>query len=86
MLPKSNTNMRQIKLIWDFYGEDAEATAKHHAIHLEDFAKMRSIPNYKAGTEVLNEVDHLAYLIVAEDKMIEVRDALKPKRGQWVES
>lgn len=78
--------MRQIKLIWDFYGEDAEATALHHAIHLEEFSKMKSISNYKAGTEKLNEEDHLAYLIVAEDKMIEVRDALKPKRGQWVES
>jgi len=72
-------------LIWDFYGEDAKKTAEHHAIHLREFAKMKAIDNTKAGTEEINEQEHLAYLIVAEEQMILVRDALRPKRGQWVE-
>ena len=28
---------RKIKLIWDFRGPDAQATAEHHTIHLRFF-------------------------------------------------
>ncbi len=76
---------RRIKLIWDFFGEDAKKTAEHHAIHLQEFAKMKAIENTEAGTEEISKQEQLAYLIVAEENMIEVRDALRPKRGQWVE-
>ena len=31
---------RQIKLIWDFKGPDALETAKHHCIHLKEFAQI----------------------------------------------
>lgn len=76
---------RRIKLIWDFFGEDAEQTAKHHAIHLQEFTKMKAMNNCEAGTESKSAEEHLAYLIVEEENMIAVRDALRPKRGQWVE-
>ena len=76
---------RRIKLIWDFFAEDAEQTAKHHAIHLQEFAKMKAMDNCDAGTEGTSAEEHLAYLIVEEENMIAVRDALRPKRGQWVE-
>ena len=77
---------RQIKLIWDFFGEDAEATAKHHAIHLEEFAKKEKLFTFGTGTEMLRDNQCMAYLIVEETNMILVRDALKPQRGQWVET
>lgn len=76
---------KRIKLIWDFFGEDAKKTAEHHSIHLQEFAKMKAIENTETGVEQINEQEHLAFLIVAEESMILVRDALRPKRGQWVE-
>ncbi len=76
---------RKIKLIWDFFGEDAKKTAEHHAIHLKEFAKMKTLKNTDSGTEEVSAQEHLAFLIVEEENMIVVRDALRPKRGQWVE-
>jgi hypothetical protein len=76
---------RKIKLIWEFFGEDAKKTAEHHAVHLTEFAKMKNLEDTESGTEEMKEHEHLAYIIVAEENMILVRDAIRPKRGQWVE-
>ncbi|MEQ8908186.1 MAG: hypothetical protein RIC95_03270 [Vicingaceae bacterium] len=75
---------KKAKLIWEFFGEDGLETAKHHAIHLEEFAQKEQIQHYGCGT---SEKDNLseAFLIVEQKDMITVRDALKPKRGEWVE-
>ena len=35
---------RKIKLLWDFRGEDAAATAKHHTVHLKEFAEIEALP------------------------------------------
>ena len=75
--------MRKLKLIWEFRGGDAEGTAKHHAIHLEEFAKKEALL-FEAGYEVVDEFLTIAFLIIEEDKMIMVRDALRPQRGEWV--
>lgn len=76
--------MRKLKLIWDFYGIDAEGTAKHHAIHLEEFAKKENI-SYRAGFKKESNDYSLAYIIVKEENMILVRDALIPQRGELYE-
>jgi hypothetical protein len=76
--------MKKIKLIWDFFGEDALETAKHHAIHLEEYSQNADVPNFGCGSE--QKTSHAeAYLIVEEANMIQVRDALRPKRGEYVE-
>ena len=75
---------KKIKLIWDFFGEDALKTAEHHATHLKEFATKESIQLFDYGTEEHNK-SAVAYMVVEEKNMITVRDALKPKRGQWVE-
>lgn len=75
--------MKKIKLIWDFYGPDAVETAKHHAIHLKEFSEKEEIINYGCDFEALKEYT-IAYLIVDENNMILVRDALKPHRGELV--
>ncbi len=77
---------RKLKLIWDFFGEDATPIAKHHAIHLEEFAINEKLATFESGTEILNENQCIAFLIVEESNMILVRDALKPQRGQWVDN
>ncbi|SDG40369.1 hypothetical protein [Psychroflexus sediminis] len=73
---------RQLKLIWDFRGPHAEKTAEHHEIHLKDFLKMNAMENHPTGVECLNEFHCLAFLVVEEDQMKDLRDRLKPHRGQ----
>jgi len=76
--------MKKIKLIWDFFGEDALETAKHHAIHLEEYCKRADVPQFGCGSEQKDSQSE-AYLIIEETHMVQVRDALKPKRGEYVD-
>jgi len=73
--------MRKIKLIWDFRGVDAQKTAEHHLIHLEEFCTREALDS-NCGVESLAELHFIAYLVVEEQKMIPVRDALRPHRGE----
>lgn len=73
---------RQIKLIWDFRGPNAEKTAEHHEIHLKDFLKINAMDNHLSGVEQINEFHFLAFLVVDEEQMKDFRDQLKPHRGQ----
>ena len=75
----------KLKLIWDFYGEDAKPTAEHHVVHLKQFSEKENIPFFGAGIDSISEIHTIAYLIIDEKNMIPVRDALKPKRGERVE-
>ncbi|MEM9022842.1 MAG: hypothetical protein AAGB22_03825 [Bacteroidota bacterium] len=76
---------RNIKLIWDFRGPEAHEIAKHHAIHLDEFAAREKIDLIASGVDAISEVHHIAYMVVKEPDMIAVRDALKPHRGQVYE-
>jgi hypothetical protein len=72
---------RQLKLIWDFRGPDAELIAKHHEIHLKEFFQIEAKTHFGIGVETLTEMHSIAYVIVSETDMKPVRDALKPHRG-----
>lgn len=72
---------RWIRMIWDFRGEEAESIAKHHEEHLIEFAKGKGM-DHETGTEKQSEQYCLAWIAVPEGNMIEVRDALKPHRGE----
>ena len=74
--------MRNLKLIWDFRGPAGQKTAEHHLIHLKDYIKHEKLDITITGVETLNDMHSLAYLVVSEDKMKPIRDALKPHRGQ----
>lgn len=74
--------MRKIKLIWDFRGTTAEKTAQHHEIHLKEFIISEKLPLNITGFEVQNEMHAIAFMVVTDDYMIAVRDALKPHRGE----
>ena len=76
---------RNIKLIWDFRGGGAHETAKHHVIHLDEFAKREKIDRIASGVEAMSDMHCIAYLVVKEPNMIAVRDALKPHRGEVYE-
>lgn len=74
--------MRKIKLIWDFRGEVAAKTAEHHEIHLKEFISIEQLPINITGFEIVNDMYAIAFMVVTDDNMIQVRDALKPHRGE----
>ena len=76
---------RKIKLIWDFHGPNAERTAEHHALHLTEFIKTNSISLNITGFEPVRQGYCMAFMVVEEEEMRKVRDALKPHRGKVYE-
>ena len=73
---------RQIKLIWDFRGPAAAKTAEHHEIHLKEYIAIEKLPVTISGFEILHEMHAIAFMVVTDEFMIPVRDALKPHRGE----
>ena len=74
--------MRKLKLIWDFRGPDAYKIAEHHVIHLKDYIAIEKSKLDITGLDVVNEMHTIAFMVVNENEMRPVRDALKPHRGQ----
>ncbi len=74
--------MRKLKLIWDFRGPDADKIAQHHEKHLKEYIFAEKLNISITGSEVLNDTHSTAFLVVDEDQMKPIRDALKPHRGQ----
>ncbi len=74
--------MRKIKLIWDFKGPDGLETAKHHCIHLKEFAQIDKLPYHEVNFVSLSQMHTLAFIVVDEADMKTFRDALKPHRGE----
>ena len=86
-MPKTEIQlrMRKLKLIWDFRGPAGAKTAAHHEIHLKEYALAKALSQPITGVITVSELDTYAYLVVDEAQMPEVRDALKPHRGQLYE-
>lgn len=79
---KNTILSRKIKLIWDFRGPEALEIAKHHVVHLEEFAIKDKLFFYETDIEPVNELYCIAYITVKEEDMIKYRDALMPHRGE----
>ncbi|WP_346882042.1 hypothetical protein [uncultured Algibacter sp.] len=77
--------MRKLKLIWDFRGPHASKTAEHHEIHLKEYITLEKLEITITGIENMNDMHSIAFLVVNEDAMKPIRDALKPHRGQVYE-
>ena len=73
---------RKIKLIWDFRGPASAKTAEHHEIHLKEYIAIEKLPLNITGFETQGEMKAIAFMVVTDDHMIQVRDALKPHRGE----
>lgn len=73
---------RNIKLIWDFRGMDAAKIAEHHEIHLKEYIATQKLAVNITGFEILNDMYAIAFMVVIEENMIQVRDSLKPHRGE----
>jgi len=74
--------MRKLKLIWDFHGPDALKIAEHHEKHLKEYISSEKLNIPITGFECLSDSHSIAFLVVDEDQMKPIRDALKPHRGQ----
>ena len=69
-------------MIWDFRGPNSEMTAKHHAKHLQDFTNSEKMINVVCQTEKISEMHYVAFMVVAKEKVNDLRERLKPNRGQ----
>ena len=74
--------MQKLKLIWDFRGPTGLQTATHHEIHLKEYALAEGLSQTLTGVQIVSDNHHYAFLVVNEDEMKPVRDALNPHRGQ----
>ncbi|MFK5878466.1 MAG: hypothetical protein QM478_03100 [Flavobacteriaceae bacterium] len=73
---------KKLKLIWDFKGLNGLKTAKHHCIHLKEFAQIEKLHFYEVNHLEISEMHNIAFITVDEKDMKIYRDALKPHRGQ----
>jgi hypothetical protein len=71
-----------IKLIWDFRGQASAKTAEHHEIHLKQYIVSEKLSPNITGFEIFSEMHAIAFMVVTDENMIHVRDALKPHRGE----
>jgi|GEM_PF-38438 len=76
---------RKIKLIWDFRGPASAKTAEHHEIHLKEYIEIEKLPLNITGFKIVNDMHATAFMVVTDENMIQVRDALKPHRGEVFE-
>lgn len=76
---------RQIKLIWDFKGPAGEKTAEHHVIHLKEYVAIEQLPISIIDYTVLAPEHTIAYMVVYDEQMRQLRDILKPHRGELYE-
>jgi len=74
--------VRKLKLIWDFHGPDADKIAQHHETHLKEYIKIEKLNLDITGYENISDMHSIAYMVVNENDMKPIRDALKPHRGQ----
>ena len=72
----------RIQLLWDFKGPDAQKTAEHHIIHLNEFIISEKIDNSFTEVKTANDSHSIAIMIVPNKYMDDLRNRLKPTRGQ----
>jgi hypothetical protein len=76
---------RQIKLIWDFRGPASAKTAEHPRNSLKRIHRMKNCHLNITGFKIQGEMQAIAFMVVTDENMIQVRDALKPHRGEVYE-
>ena len=76
----------RVKMIWDFRGPNAGKIAKHHSIHLKEFATIEKLSDVLVGDEQLSEMHAIAFMVVDQKLVSDLRARLKPNRGQRYQS
>ena len=73
---------RKIKLVWDFRGPGAASTAAHYQKHLEEFIAIEELKFDITGLKHISPAHSIAYMVVAEFELPEIKEILKPHRGE----
>jgi hypothetical protein len=73
--------MRKLKFIWDFRGPNALKIAEHHERHLKEYITALNLDIEITGFEALTDLHAIAFMVVDEQDLKPIRDALKPHRG-----
>ncbi|MDG2368595.1 MAG: hypothetical protein P8L90_05375 [Flavobacteriaceae bacterium] len=76
--------MNKIKIIWDFRGPVSHKIANHHEKHLQEFFKKENKKLYESGIEKLTEMHSIAYSIIDQNDLNEIKITLRPNRAQQV--
>lgn len=74
--------MSFLKLIWDFRGPDALKIATHHEHHLVEYITIKQLPTKQHGVTSLSDMHAIAFVVVTQEVMPQIRDDLRPHRGQ----
>lgn len=74
----------RIKLIWDLRSIDAKEVAEHHVKHVNEYIAAKGIEDTTAGCEEIFPHYYVAYILSSKKYMIQLRDDLKPHRGEYV--
>ena len=77
---------RRIKLIWDFREPTASEVARHHEKHLQQYIEVEDLPLNITGHTDFSTAHSIAFMVVEESDMLQVRDALIPHRGEVYDS
>lgn len=70
-----------LRLFWDFFGPDAEATARHHRQHLEERFRASGWEAEAFGTSSAGPGHAAATCDVAQELVPAIRAALRPQRA-----
>lgn len=81
-MEKQDTAAKKIRLIWDFRGPTARDTAMHYKKHLLEYAVLEGLDLQISGSSDFSDSHSIAYLVVNESQMLQVRDDLMPNRGE----
>ena len=72
---------REITLIWDFHGGDAQGKAEHHVKHLEQFMQREGFEMIKGFIQSNADMHCMACMTIHEKDVFTLRDVLKPNRA-----
>jgi len=72
--------MRQLKLIWDFFGPRSQGIAEHHAAHVSEFVQREGVAA-KTGAECTAPGHWSAWLVISEEAALRLRPVLRPNRA-----
>ncbi len=74
----------KIKLIWDLRSIDAKEVAEHHVKHVTEYIASKGLKNTTVFCEEIFPHYYMAYILTTKNNMIQIRDDLKPHRGEYV--
>lgn len=72
----------RIKMLWDFKGPNALKTAEHHVIHLNEFIISEKMMDSFAQVQNISSHYAIAEMIIPNRYMNDLKERLKPTRGQ----